>query len=1387
MKLKKLLRESNWTYDLDNISDASVNIDSNDKKRKIDSFIKQLQQFGMTGKDIKNTISKIDTDPPTREYEDGSKEWRVNGRLHRENGPAFIHHDGTKEWYIDWQRHREDGPAIEWSDGSKEWYKNGKRHRENGPAIERNGGIKEWFINGIPHREDGPAFERADGYKEWWINGRRLSEKEFNEYLNNKSTLSESKKIKQMKQKVMSLLSETYLEIDDEDSDIEPVNSVNIDSNDKKRKIDSFIKQLQQFGITERDINKWIDYDNSYTDIWGDGTKGWRNEDGQLHSENDKPALIFKDGTKEWYYYDILHRLDGPAIEYENGDKVWVLYGKRMDKEQYEEELEKVKEKINFQNLYETFTDWEDFKLYNYFGTNYLRKFIRSKQGNGQDGPSTINMYLLQIKGEDHYSTALVMFEEQVQNNSNIKYFYFYKPTEYFWKLLLEQGIEYTTAINRMHDFYTFSPTDSTEIPNFVYMNEDIMEETYGNESDWNSNHYEVVYDKHHINVLIRGRDYDELDQVIMIDPINLRYKLDDNEKWIKLNKETIPPFLSNTFFNRVITDDILNGFKQRYGPKFALAPFFDEDHTLNVDNIQESREIQQMKQKVISLLRETYLEIDDEDLSSEPVNHVNTDSIDKKRKIDSFIKQLQQFGMIGDDIKNGLSKSAEELDLDPPTREYTDGTKEWYKEGKLHRENGPAIEWADGRKEWWINGELHREDGPAFESPDGHKEWWVKYQRHREDGPAYERTDGYKQWWINDKQLTEEQFNEYLNNKSTLSESRKVQQMKQNVMSLLSEAYLEIDDEGSSSQPVNPVDTDSNDKKRKIDSFIKQLQQFGMVNNDIRKLSKSVEDSDLDPPTREYEDGSKEWYKDGKLHRENGPAVESPDGYKQWYKEGKRHRENGPAIEWADGRKKWFKNGQIHREDGPAFESPDGHKEWWVKDQFHREDGPAYEPADGTKKWFKNGKRHREDGPAIEWSSGTKEWYINDKKLTEEQFNEYLKNKSTLSEATKYRKEKGENLPRWEEKLKKYKEYQRHDPINNNYYVHFADIEKVGINPTNVYNTPTGFYAYPINGISKFATDRQNIIIFKVKNPEKILDLKNYSIEHFQKDIQKLLQIFQNSLTREKINELIKDDFERERFETKSYGGCLWRITRILSKNQNNWTRILLSLGYDGVEDKKQYIIHPNEPRQAVFFRTPNLEIVDILKQPKKQLQESRKVQQMKQKVINELKKLTTNKSSLTESKKNYYSLEEFPGISIKEIIQKWSNNSSSLYDENVHGMFSPRELWNYREYTWSRDSASGQQVRGQNKQEYTDKWAFLPDEEDNTGSNKWDSFVNKMKESGWSKKEPLIFIVGRNGKGKVGEGNHRLAIALAIGLKSIPVRFIFNENVELDSASNR
>jgi hypothetical protein len=86
-----------------------------------------------------------------------------------------------------------------------------------------------------------------------------------------------------------------------------------------------------------------------------------------------------------------------------------------------------------------------------------------------------------------------------------------------------------------------------------------------------------------------------------------------------------------------------------------------------------------------------------------------------------------------------------------------------WYKNGKLHREDGPAIEY-NGTKEWYKNGKLHREDGPAIEWTDGSESWYLNCKYHREDGPALIYRSGKKLWFLNGKEYTEEEYQKVLN-----------------------------------------------------------------------------------------------------------------------------------------------------------------------------------------------------------------------------------------------------------------------------------------------------------------------------------------------------------------------------------------------------------------------------------------------------------------------------------------------------------------------------------------------------------------------------------------------------------------------------------------------
>jgi hypothetical protein len=60
-----------------------------------------------------------------------------------------------------------------------------------------------------------------------------------------------------------------------------------------------------------------------------DGNKIWRNIKGEIHRDNDLPAIEWYDGSKEWFINGKLHRdNDQPAVEYSNGNKMWYQGGR---------------------------------------------------------------------------------------------------------------------------------------------------------------------------------------------------------------------------------------------------------------------------------------------------------------------------------------------------------------------------------------------------------------------------------------------------------------------------------------------------------------------------------------------------------------------------------------------------------------------------------------------------------------------------------------------------------------------------------------------------------------------------------------------------------------------------------------------------------------------------------------------------------------------------------------------------------------------------------------------------------------------------------------------------------------------------------------------------
>ena len=56
-----------------------------------------------------------------------------------------VYNNGTKYWYLNGKCHREDGPACEYSDGTKLWYLNYQEYSEE-DFLKKTSPIKEYTV-----------------------------------------------------------------------------------------------------------------------------------------------------------------------------------------------------------------------------------------------------------------------------------------------------------------------------------------------------------------------------------------------------------------------------------------------------------------------------------------------------------------------------------------------------------------------------------------------------------------------------------------------------------------------------------------------------------------------------------------------------------------------------------------------------------------------------------------------------------------------------------------------------------------------------------------------------------------------------------------------------------------------------------------------------------------------------------------------------------------------------------------------------------------------------------------------------------------------------------------------------------------------------------------
>jgi antitoxin component YwqK of YwqJK toxin-antitoxin module len=196
------------------------------------------------------------------------------------------------------------------------------------------------------------------------------------------------------------------------------------------------------------------------------------------------------------------------------------------------------------------------------------------------------------------------------------------------------------------------------------------------------------------------------------------------------------------------------------------------------------------------------------------------------------------------------INKTENQIGNDVFTIEREDNKTSYYKNGQLHRDDDlPAVEFSNGDKHYYKNGQLHRDnDLPAIEDTSGTKIYYKNGKIHRDgDKPAVEYAVGTKEWYKNGQ----------------------------------------LHRDGGLPAIVKADGT----------------QEFYMFGQEVETMILT----------------------EGKLNNSHDPSIILKDGTKIWFKDGLIHRDGDePAVKYSSG-EGYYKQGLLHRTDGPAFEDLDG------------------------------------------------------------------------------------------------------------------------------------------------------------------------------------------------------------------------------------------------------------------------------------------------------------------------------------------------------------------------------------------------------------------------------------------------------------------------------
>ncbi len=190
----------------------------------------------------------------------------------------------------------------------------------------------------------------------------------------------------------------------------------------------------------------------------------------------------------------------------------------------------------------------------------------------------------------------------------------------------------------------------------------------------------------------------------------------------------------------------------------------------------------------------------------------------------------------------------------------------------------------------------------------------------------------------------------------------------------------------------------------------------------------------------------------------------------------------------------------------------------------------------------------------------------------------------------------------------------------NENFFVTFTEINKVGINPTTLWSDPLGVYAYPLKDIfplleelrCPFGANRPYCHLLEARSS--ICDLQELSMDDviikFKNMSNLLIDLdFSNTSITDPIKywEAMFTNVTRIKTPDDAFWEGTRKLSNLIAKTDETksipvtWNKILRSVGCNIIVDRNS-IISANEPEQAVFlhpssYSVNNTFINDIFK----------------------------------------------------------------------------------------------------------------------------------------------------------------------------------------------